>query len=259
MHRFVLLLLFFVAACSSSRLAYDAPGADLPGAFPNHSAADIAARVRAGADGLVGIRVEGDIAVTSPKQNGRFGMRMVASRDGFLYLTVRPGFGIEAARVLVRPDSFFVHNRIDKTLTLGSMDDAQAALPVPITSEEGFATVTGTLVPPSGAGWTVSADSALYYLRSADGRQVVTVDPALWRVVRTVAYDDGGALVEERRFDRFADVGGHTLARRVVLIRPVDQIQATLLYREVEVNPADAPPRALAVGAGVKREPVGGE
>lgn len=243
----------FVAACGSSRPAFDAPDAALPGAFPNHSPAEIREAVARGTEAFRGVYAEGDIAVTSPAQNGRFGMRLTAADSGFLYLTVHPGFGIEAARVLVRPDSFFVHNRIENTLQLGPMAAALAALPVPVTADEGFATVTGTLLPPADRDWSLRADTALYYLSSPDGRRVVTVDPALWRVVRTVQYDATGALEEERRFERFADVGGQAFPRRIVIHRPGDRIQATLLYRDLTLDPAEGPPAALSVGAGVRR------
>ncbi len=246
-----------LAACSSSRPAIEAPATALPDAFPNHGAEQIRARVAEGLGALQGFRASGDIALTSPAQNGRFGMRLLAADPGNIYLTVRPGFGIEAARVLVRPDSFFVHNRIENTLTFGSMEDALTALPIPVTADEGFATITGTLLPPAGPGWTVSADSLLYYFRSDDGRQVVTVDPTLWRVVRTVAYDAAGSLEEERRFERFAVVDGVTLARRITINRPADKVQATLLYSEIGVNPAEAPPALLDVGPNTRRVHAG--
>ena len=257
MRRFAPFLLIALAACSQSRPSFEAPDAGLPDAFPNHNAAQIGARVAEGTVGLTGFYAEGDIALTSPQQNGRFGMKLTAARDGRLYLTIHPGFGIEAARILVRPDSFFVYNRIDKTLRLGSMDEAQAALPVPVTAEEGFATVTGTLAAPP-PGWTLRADSLLYHFTSPDGRSIVTVDPAVWRVVRSVRYDAGGALEEERRYERFAQVGDRVFPRRITIHRPGDRIQATLLYREITPNPSSQPPARIEVGAGVRRIPTDG-
>lgn len=257
MPRLLLLPILLLAACSSSRPAFDAPEAALPSAFPHHTYDQIRRHVAEGAAALHGIYAEGDIALTSPSQNGRFGMRLTATDAGFLYLTVHPGFGIEAARVLVRPDSFFVYNRIDNTLRLGSMDEASAALPIPVTAEDGFATVTGTLPLPGDASWSMRADSVYYYLTSPDGRRVFTVDPALWRVVRTVAYDAAGALEEERRFERFAQVGDRALPRRITLHRPADRIQATLLYREITLNPPELPPARLDVGPNVRRKRVG--
>ncbi len=247
------LLLVALSACSASRPAFEAPVRALPDAFPNHTAAQIRERVAAAAQGLDGLAAEGDIALSSPRQSGRFGMRLVADAGGHLYLTIRPGFGIEAARVLVRPDSFFVHNRLDNTLLYGSTVDALAALPVPLSAEDGFATVAGLLVPPVGPGATLRADSLYYYLTSADGRRVVTVDPALWRVVRSVTYSAGGALEEERRFERFVQVDRWVLPQRVFIVRPEDRLQATLVYRKLTPNPAEAPPARLVVGESARR------
>lgn len=246
----VLLLVVALTGCRSTRLAtpgeMDAP--PLPDAFPHHSLAQIVNAVTASTASLRGIRASGQIALTSPAQSGQYGLNVLAGREVGAYITAS-AFGIEGVRVLVRPDSFFVLNRLDNTLTVGSTADASTALPVPLDPADAFLTLAGAAPPRAGAGWTVDADSTSYYLRSPDGREVFVIDPALWRVVRYAAYGESGALVEERRFERFASTDGLPLARRIVLVRPADETRATLVYTSVELNPSDAPPARLESGS----------
>lgn len=51
-------------------------------------------------------------------------------RDSSIWMNVKK-FGLEAARVLIRPDSVFVINRIDKTWTAKSMEQLQSEYSLP--------------------------------------------------------------------------------------------------------------------------------
>ena len=181
----------------------DAATPGLPADFGRHRAADVLARLAA-ADTLAGLTGRGRLLLNSPDQSGTFDVDLRAARDGRFVLTVS-ALGIEGGRALVRPDSVFLHNRIDNTLQLGPTARAAARLPFPLDGPDGFRLLAGTLRPVPAVGYTVEADrdEGVYRLRSADGRTVYSVDPTVWRVVRVVRYDAAGALSEEVLTDRY--------------------------------------------------------
>ncbi len=251
----VALVVLVASGCTATRrAATDADGGvPLPPDFGRHTLADVLARLDA-ADSLVGVRGSGRLLVTSPQQNGSFDMDLRGARDGRFYLTVS-ALGIEGARALVRPDSVFLYNRIENELTLGPAARATALLPFPLDGPAGFRLLTGTLRPDPAAGYTLEANRSEghYLLRSADGRNIVAVDPALWRIVRAVRYDASGALAEEILIDRYDAAEAVPLPGRVSVRRPADRLAATLLFERLAPSQDPDVPSELRVPTGTRR------
>lgn len=209
----------------------------MPANFPNHTAAEIQRHLQAGADTLRAYRARASLRIDSPSQSGSFSSRINHRRGDSLYMTISPGLGIEAMRILVTPDSFFVYNRLESELTYGGLTDAASTLPAALTVSDPFENLTGTLTPPPYVDWNVDADSAYYYLREG-GREYV-IDPTVWRVVQYQEHDLSGNLVDERSFSEFDRFGGLYLPRRIVFRRPQEETTAALYYRELTLNPGE--------------------
>ena len=230
------LLALLVAGCSSGPKLAERP-TDLPERFPDHSLSEIRENILRPTDTLRAFQAAAQLSLESPQRSGNFGATVRARRGDSLYLGVS-SFGIEGARALVTPDSFFVYNRLGNEVTFGALADAGAQLPTPLVTGDVFENLLGLLAPEAGANWTVTADSSRYVLEDPSGRRAYTVDPALWRVVRYVERAPDGALVEERLFSDFDRIDGFFLPRRVLLRRPGDDALASLYYRELTLNPS---------------------
>ncbi len=214
-----------------------APPPELPEAFPNHSAEEIIARMQLPADSLQSYRAEGRILVRSEDEGRSFGAEIYHRRDGPLFISISPGLGIVAARILVTPDSFYVYNRIENRLVYGSREHAATNLPIALPQERLFETMLGLLKPDPEAGWIVSADMSRYYLDTSDERYVV--NPSYWRVLRYEQAAPDGAIVEVREYSAFEETGGHFLPREVILRRPEEQTLLQLHYGEIDLAPEE--------------------
>lgn len=209
----------------------------MPDAFPNHSSTDIQQAVRQTTDTLTAFDSEVRMELKSPMRDGRFRATLRQRRSDSLWMDVRGPLGINAARMLVTPDSFYVHNRIDNELAVGPIESVQQMLPVPVSSETLFHNLLGLLVPPNGADWSLRHDDALYHIEDDEGRYTYSVDPSIWRVVRFVERDEDGAVVDERVFTDHTRVEGVLLPTRVVLHRPNDGVRALVTYRSITLTP----------------------
>jgi hypothetical protein len=209
----------------------------MPDAFPNHTHADIQRAVQGRTDTLNAF--EGDIRMelNSPMRDGRFRATLRQRRTDSLWMNVRGPLGINAARMLVTPDSFYVHDRINNELAVGPVETAQRVLPVPMSGELLFENLLGLLVPPRGPEWSVRADSMLYHIEHESGRYTYSVDPAVWRVVRYEERAANGSLVDERIFADHTRVAGVLLPTRVVLRRPRENVRALIAYRSITLTP----------------------
>lgn len=224
-----------LSACGSS--APTVEEGTIPDAFPNHTPTEIREAVHGHTDTLDAFEGEVRMDLNSPMQNGRFRATVRQRRTDSLWMNVRGPLGINAARMLVTPDSFYVHNRIDDELSVGPVETAQQVLPVPISSEALFQNLLGLLIPPNGEEWSVRHDDELYHFEDDAGRYTYSVDPSIWRVVRFVERDDAGSVVDERVFTDHTRVAGVLLPSRVVLRRPNDGIRAQMVYRSITLTP----------------------
>lgn len=231
----MLVLTLALVGCSSSR---EAVTPTLPEAFPNHTLAEIQSQLRpASTDTLQSFSANARVTVRSPQRNGTFNATVRQERADSLFMSLSL-FGIEGARMLVTPDSFFVYDRRNQKLMLGALEDAGSMLPGPIASDDVFENMLGLLAPEASINWSVTSDSTRYYLSDPQERRRVVVDPIQWRVIRYAEYDADGTLVQERLFDDFKSVNGVRVPYRVVFRRPPDKTMALVDYRDLSLNPA---------------------
>ena len=243
----------WVGGCAGSRPLRP----ELPDSFPDHTLEQVRQQLRAAlADSLMSFAARADLSVRSPAFSGRATARIKHRRNDSLLVMLRSAtLGIEAARILSTPDSFFYYNRIAKQLTYGSADDASQFLPGFLAGEEIFPQLLGMLSPESGAGWTLDADTTHYSLRDeASGRRYI-IDPAIWRVIHYEHRLPSGALVEAITFADFFTVSGVYVPRRIIMRRPMAQTNAALYYRELALNPP-ALDLSLRAPRDVKRAPA---
>ncbi len=230
------LVLVSVAGCSGSRAL--APRPELPEAFPHHSLLQIQQHLRPTAlDTLLAFTAKASLSIRSPQQNANLTADIRHRRNDSLYMTLSPGLGLEAARILITPDSFFVHDRINKRLMYGNLEDASAQLPFPVTGDDIFLGLLGLLSPDDQTNWQLDADSAHYHLRDPERDRLFVIDPALWRVVRYEERDEQGDLVEARVFEEFDQFEHLFLPREVTFRRPSQETSATLYYRSLNLSP----------------------
>lgn len=231
----------------------DAPGA-LPSDFGRHSRADVLARLAA-ADTLTGLSGDGTIVIQSPQQSGTYDLALAAEATGRASLSVS-SFGITGARALVRPDSVFVYNLLQRELLAADARRAAEVLPIPVGPSDLFDLLTGTFRPADVATYTLSVDrpNGLYLLRSPDGRRVLAVDPRVWRVVRAVRYaTSGGGVQEELLWANYAANGSALLPRRLTVRQPGANTSVVLLLSGVRPNVSPSIPARLSVPAGTAR------
>ena len=248
-----ILCLAVLAACAGPRAA-TAPRPNLPSAFPNHSVSQILYNLQEGTDSLQTYHARGRAVVQSPDGGGSFNVEIFSERNGRLFMSISPGLGITAVRALVTSDSFFVYNRIENTLTYGSRRYAAANLPIALPDEDLFMTFLGLVTPDAAADWSLSADSSLYVLASADRRY--TIDPSIWRVVR---YERGGRRdtpVEIRSYSSFDLIEGHYLAREFQMRQPNSETLFQIHYGRMDLAP-DEMRFDLGVRASTERIAVG--
>ncbi|HET6567424.1 MAG TPA: DUF4292 domain-containing protein [Rhodothermales bacterium] len=210
----------------------------LPAQFPRHTADQILEHIILSSDTLDAFRARASFSVRTPERAGSFSAEVRARAHDSLYLSISPGFGIEAARALVTPDSLYLYDRIHNELLYGSVQDAQGALGIPVDDPDLFRSFLGIIFPDPNVAWTVRANDSLYTLTDPTGVQRYTIDPRLWRVTTYQQVSPEGAIVEERAFSDFDVFDGVYLPRRISFRMPVDHSSASLYYRDLELNPA---------------------
>lgn len=247
-----LALVVLVAGCSGSDATRSAgSSAD----FPNHSARQIHQQIALATDTLSSYTANARLIVDAPEHSGQFSAVVRQRRSDSLYMSLSPGFGVEAARMLVTPDSFFVYDRLNQQLSYGSVEAAQQYVPLPVSGEEVFENMLGILAPNPADAWQVEADADHYYLSNASGQHRYTIDPDRWRVIRYEQHNSDGELVESREFSEFDTIEGVTIPRRLTLRRPLDGASASLYYQDLRLNPG-ALSFELGVGSNVQRVPL---
>lgn len=210
---------------------------EIPEEFPYHTLEQIQLHLREQQDLLTSFQAKASISVRTPERSGQFSADMHARKNDSLYLSISPGLGIEAARALVTPDSFYFYDRIKNRLVYGSLGEAAGFLPQPFTSENLFENILGLTAPTADTQWEVSTDSSYYVLTSEEGLRRYVVDPAFWRVVRYDEFSPSGTLVEQRRYTDFGEFGDTVLPRRVEFERPLQDQRASIYYRDIIIEP----------------------
>ena len=245
-------LLLWIAGCSGSRGVVD-NRPDLPDAFPNHTLTQVQDQLRMAAfDTLSSFNAKANLALRAPELKGNVTARIEHRRRDSLYMSLTATLGIEAARMLVTPDSFFVYDRINKTLNYGAMKHAAAVLPAAFTGDDVFRILMGMLIPEPDIAWTIESDTSYYHLRDEGNLKHYIVDPKVWRVVRFEERTAQGTLIESRTFSQYDIFDGVFVPRRIILQRPLDDTSISMYYRELTFNPP-ALSMTLEVGDSVER------
>lgn len=238
-----------VAGCAGS--ARTAVRPDVPAGFPHHTLAQIRQQLAQG-DTLTAFRARASLSIHTSAQTARVSAELRQRRGDSLYVSVSPGLGIEAARMLVTPDSFFVYDRLKQRLLYGSLAYAEAVLPAPLSGDDVFLALLNLTQPEADVAWRVKAEGVYYTLRDPSGRRRYLVDPAVWRVARYEERTPDGALVEARTYSEYDAFDGRFLPRRILLQRPMDDTTLAIYYRDLSLNPPVLS-FALRVGASVER------
>ena len=248
-------LLLFGAACSS---AVRVTGDVNPESLPNYTPEEIVRHVEAVLpESLNAFVATASLSAQSPAFSGNLTARIAHRRQDSLYMSLSaPPLGIEAARVLATPDSFFYYDRLAGALSVGSLDDVAAALPFLILGDTVFRMFLGLIVPDTDVKLQLDADSGHYVLQTKDLTKRWIVDTASWRVVLYEVRTGDGRLTEAVSYSDFDVIGGVRLPRRVIVRRPGDKTTVSLHYREIALNP-DALSMQLLVPSDVVRTLVG--
>lgn len=225
-----------VAGCSGSRRSTDTRP-ELPDSFPYQSASQILDYLHPRPDTLGAFKAKASLALRTPQQKANVTANLHHRREDSLYLSLSPGLGIEAARMLVTPDSFFVYDRLKKQLHYGSLTYAEVFLPTQFTGDDIFRNLLGLALPEPHVDWEVEADSVYYYLRDPDRPRHYVIDPTIWRVVRYEESTRAGDLLELRAYSEFDTIDDFYFARRVILQRPLDDTSISIYYRSMNLNP----------------------
>lgn len=227
--------LLVLTGCASTRSSFVVP--DMPAGFPNHNRQFIAQAVGEATKPFVSLESQSRMRFETPDEHRSVNLEIKYRRDDTLLVSARVILGIEAIRSLVTSDSFYVYNRLSKTLYHGPVDLAYRLLPTPGPLDEMFESITGTIEVNQTADWQVSNDSSYYYLSTRDLTRSLTVDPRTWRVVQSETRTSSGTLVERRTFSDFDSFGGYIVPRRIEVDRPLAGERFQVYHRSVRVNP----------------------
>ena len=226
---------FFVSACSGSRPVFDSD-VELPEGFPDHSLEQIQQHLATLPVAVDSYKAESALSVRTPARSGNFSASISHRKNDSLLISISM-LGIQGVKTLVTPDSFYVHDRINKELTIGGIGSLQRILPLPATSESLYATMLGLLTPDNLSSLELSSDPRYYTISIPDQYKKFTIDPVYWRVVRYEERSPSGSLIEERTYAEFDNIEGVYLPRRLTFRRPGDDTAASIYYRDLNINP----------------------
>lgn len=242
-------IMLLCAACAGPARVADIP-ADLPEGFPHHTVEQVIHQLeRAVLDSLTSLVATADVSVRSPLFTGSVTARIRQRRDDSLAVFVSDAtLGIEGGRALATPDSFFYHDRLSRTLYVGSL----AHVPEQLTGENVFRVLLGMIAPTGNRQWNVEADAAYYHVRDAAGERHYTIDPTVWRVVSYQERSPDGGLVQAVAFSDYGVMSGVLLPQRIILRLPGMGTNVSLRYRRMAINPVRLS-MALRIPDGVQR------
>ena len=233
----VFIAILSLSACSGSRSTMNNDLA-LPSEFPNHTLDQIRTNLAILPLPLDAYKAETAFSIRTPSQSGSFSASISHKKNDSLLISISPGLGIVAVRTLVTPDSFFVHDRINKELTLGRLESLQRIFPLPSSSEAIYASMLGLLTPEENEDWELEVGNRYYTVSQPTLNTSFIIDPIYWRVVRYEERSASGSLLEERTYSEFDDIDGVFLPRRLTFRRPEDDTAASIYYRDLTINPS---------------------
>ncbi|NNF59444.1 MAG: DUF4292 domain-containing protein [Rhodothermaceae bacterium] len=241
--RFALGLLataLWLTGCSGP-LVRNAPDAEAPADFPNHSALQIVQQVTTSTDGLTAFSSEARVQIESPSLSQSIGASLRASLTDSVYASLRGPLSISVGRGLVTADSFLAYDRLNRRFYLGTL--AMADRYVPGAGEPGMLarTLIGHLVPEIEVPWQVTPNAATYVLTEpgTEVRRRYTVDPALWRVTAYEELAPDGTVLNRRTFTAFDVIEGLVAPRQITLASPPSASEIVIEHRRLILNPDD--------------------
>ncbi len=235
----VLLLTF--AGCSGP-LVRNAPDADAPADFPNHTVQQIAYQLAAQQPQVRTFRSEGRLEIETQQISQGAGISIRASLADSVYAKLRGPLNIEVGRALVTADSILAHDKLRRKYYFGPL--AVTDRYVAGSGEPGLLaqTLVGLIVPTVTEAMTVDAADQYYHLSVKDGaghlRQHWTIDPALWRVIRMEERASDGTVLTSRVFSSFDTVNNIVIPRTVELSSPSRGITITVEHQQLTLNPS---------------------
>ena len=127
-----------------------------------------------------------------------FGARARLKKDSIIWLSITPGLGIEAVRVVITPDSIKMINRIEQKYFSESFEKTNELLKMEVSFEVLQSALTGEfvrlydedmyLLKPLVDLYTLEAESEKIPSSAAPLKleQRTEIDPSIWRVTRSV-------------------------------------------------------------------------
>ncbi|MDX1419006.1 MAG: DUF4292 domain-containing protein [Rubricoccaceae bacterium] len=230
------------AAGCSGPLVRNAPDADAPADFPNHTADQVVYRLAQAAGAVAAFSSEARVGFETPEGGQGVSASLRARLADSVYATLRGPLSITVGRGLVTADSFFAHDLLGERFYLGPLAVADAYVPGAGAPGALGHTLLGLLAPRDGVPWEILADSSAYVLTGPmgdDRYQRYVVDPSVWRVTAFEEYGPGGDLLSRRTFSAFDVVDGIVLPRRVLLESPRDGLAVTVEHRRLALDPDD--------------------
>jgi hypothetical protein len=236
----VVLAAVTLAGCSGP-LVRNAPEAEAPADFPNHTAAQIIRQVAAATGGVQSFSSEARVHVSSPALSQSLGASLRANLTDSVFAALRGPLSISVGRGLATADSFLAYDQLNRRLYLGPLAAADRYVPGAGAPGALAHTLLGLLVPEAEVSWQVVPASATYVLTEpgTNGRRRYTVDPALWRVTALEELAADGSVLQRRTFDAFDVVDGFVMPRRITLTSPPDGSEVVIEHERLTLDPAD--------------------
>ena len=127
-----------------------------------------------------------------------FGVRARFKKDSVIWLSITPGLGIEAVRVVITPDSIKMVNRIEQKYFSESFEKANELLKLEVSFELLQSALTGEFVRLYDESMYILKPLVDLYTLEAASEKIPTsnaplkleqrteIDPGIWRVTRSV-------------------------------------------------------------------------
>lgn len=135
---------------------------------------------------------------STAEKTQNFGVRARLKKDSIIWLSITPGLGIEAIRLVITPDSIKMINRIEQKYFSESFDKTSELLQMEVSFDVLQATLTGAFVPLyTDDVYQLQPLVDLYVLeaqpenlaanqRPLQLEQKTEIDPSIWRITRSV-------------------------------------------------------------------------
>lgn len=230
----------WTAGCSGP-LVRNAPDAEAPADFPNHTAVQIIRQIAASTGGVASFSSEASVRVTSPALSQSLGASLRARLADSVFATLRGPLSINVGRGLVTADSFLAYDQLNRRLYVGPLAAAERYVPGAGAPGALAHTLLGLLVPAPEVAWQVTPTSTAYVLSEPGTavRRRYTVDPALWRVTALEELAPDGTVLRRRTFAAFDVVDGFVAPRRVTLESPPDGSEVVIEHERLTLDPPD--------------------